>query len=177
MTGFTDRQAIQETFKRNNLCFHSRTKHRLWMKGETSGNTLALVRVRADCDRDALLATVRPAGPTCHTGAYTCFDTGRRYTLAFLQEVIAERLRDAPAGSYTASLTLDKAKRKVMEEAYELCTARNRDETVWEAADLLFHTILLLSKEGVNLDEALAELDRRHKEDHAHKKRFTLTPQ
>jgi phosphoribosyl-ATP pyrophosphohydrolase/phosphoribosyl-AMP cyclohydrolase len=142
------------------------------MKGETSGHILKLVRVRADCDRDALLATVEATGRVCHTGDYTCFETGRRYTLDFLQSVISERLHNAPEGSYTASLSLEKAKRKVMEEAYEICTARSRKESVWEAADLFFHIVLLLSKEGIMIDEVYAELDRRHKEEHGKKKRF-----
>ena len=176
MLGWTDKEALRESFTRGNLCFHSRSRNRLWMKGETSGNTLRLVRLRADCDRDALLATVEPAGPCCHRGDYSCFETGRRYTLGFLQSVIEERLEAAPEGSYTASLSIEKIKRKVMEEAYELCTARSRDERVWEAADLLFHATLLLTKEGISVDEAFAELDRRHKEDHAKKKRFSAAP-
>jgi phosphoribosyl-ATP pyrophosphohydrolase/phosphoribosyl-AMP cyclohydrolase len=161
MTGFTDREALAETFKRGNLCFHSRTRGRLWMKGESSGNTMALVRLRADCDRDALLATVSPCGPACHTGAWSCFETGRRYTLQYLQEIIDGRLRSSPAGSYTASLTDERVRRKVMEEAYEVCTAKTHDEVVWEAADLFYHTVALMSKEGVSIGEVLAELERR----------------
>jgi phosphoribosyl-ATP pyrophosphohydrolase/phosphoribosyl-AMP cyclohydrolase len=172
MLGYTDRDALAETFKRGNLCFYSRTRQRFWMKGETSGNVLRLLRLRADCDHDTLLATVAPAGAVCHTGAYSCFQTGRAWSLRHLQEVIDGRLRSAPAGSYTASLSTDKVKRKVMEEAYELCTAGERAESVWEAADLFFHTVLLMSKEGITVDEVLSELERRHKEDSAKKKRF-----
>ncbi|MDR0409037.1 MAG: bifunctional phosphoribosyl-AMP cyclohydrolase/phosphoribosyl-ATP diphosphatase HisIE [Spirochaetaceae bacterium] len=163
MTGFTDKEAISESFKRGKLCFHSRTRERLWMKGEQSGNTLELLRLRSDCDRDALLALVEPHGPACHTGAWSCFETGRRYTPWYLQEIIDERLRSAPAASYTAALTDERVRRKIMEEAYEVCTAKTHDETVWEAADLLYHTMVLLSKEGVRIDEVFAELDRRHK--------------
>jgi phosphoribosyl-ATP pyrophosphohydrolase/phosphoribosyl-AMP cyclohydrolase len=163
MTGFTGREALLETFRRGNVCFHSRTRGRLWMKGESSGNTMGLLRLRADCDRDALLATVEARGPVCHTGAWSCFETDRRYTLQYLQQIIAGRLRDAPAGSYTASLTGERVRRKVMEEAYEVCTARTHDEFVWEAADLIYHTAVLLSQENVRIDEVLNELDRRHK--------------
>ncbi|MDR2630967.1 MAG: bifunctional phosphoribosyl-AMP cyclohydrolase/phosphoribosyl-ATP diphosphatase HisIE [Spirochaetaceae bacterium] len=163
MTGFTDRDALLETFKCGNLCFHSRTRKKLWMKGETSGNTMKLLRMRADCDRDALLAVVNPSGPACHTGAWTCFETDRRYTLQYLQEIINERLSNAPAGSYTASLTDERVRRKIMEEAYEVCTAKTRSEFVWEAADLFYHTIALLSKENVSIDEVLDELERRHR--------------
>jgi phosphoribosyl-ATP pyrophosphohydrolase/phosphoribosyl-AMP cyclohydrolase len=161
MTGFADREAVTETFRRGNVCLHSRTRGRLWMKGESSGNTMRLLRLRADCDRDALLAVVEPHGPVCHTGAWSCFETGRRYTLQYLQEIIRQRIRDAPAGSYTASLSDERVRRKVMEESYEVCTAKTHDEFVWEAADLLYHTAVLLSRENVNIDEVLDELDRR----------------
>ncbi|MDR1147034.1 MAG: bifunctional phosphoribosyl-AMP cyclohydrolase/phosphoribosyl-ATP diphosphatase HisIE [Spirochaetaceae bacterium] len=163
MTGFTDKEALLETFRHGNVCFHSRTRNCLWMKGESSGNTMKLLRMRTDCDRDALLAVVEPRGPVCHTGAWSCFETDRRYTPQFLQEIINERLRTAPAGSYTASLTDERVRRKIMEEAYEVCTAKNKNEFVWEAADLIYHTLTLLSKENVCIDEVLDELDRRHK--------------
>ncbi|MDR1363293.1 MAG: bifunctional phosphoribosyl-AMP cyclohydrolase/phosphoribosyl-ATP diphosphatase HisIE [Spirochaetaceae bacterium] len=163
MTGFTDKEALLETFKRGNVCFHSRTRNCLWMKGENSGNTMKLLRLRADCDRDALLAVVVPSGPVCHTGAWSCFETERRFTLQYLQEIIDERLRSAPAGSYTASLTDELVRRKIMEEAYEVCTAKTHDEFAWEAADLIYHTLVLLSKENMHIDEVLTELDRRHK--------------
>jgi phosphoribosyl-ATP pyrophosphohydrolase/phosphoribosyl-AMP cyclohydrolase len=163
MTGFTDKEALLETFRRGNVCFHSRTRNCLWMKGESSGNTMKLLRMRTDCDRDALLAVVEPRGPVCHTGAWSCFETDRRYTPQYLQEIINERLRTAPTGSYTASLTDERVRRKIMEEAYEVCTAKNKDEFVWEAADLIYHTLTLLSKENVCIDEVLDELDRRHK--------------
>ncbi|MDR2481393.1 MAG: bifunctional phosphoribosyl-AMP cyclohydrolase/phosphoribosyl-ATP diphosphatase HisIE [Spirochaetaceae bacterium] len=172
MTGYTNREALTETFKRRNLCFYSRTRRKLWMKGETSGHTLQLLRLRADCDRDALLAIVNPDGSVCHTGDWSCFETSRRMTFQYLQEIIETRLKTAPEGSYTASLSIDKVKRKVMEEAYEICTARNREETVWEAADLFFHVLLLMSKHGISVDEALNELARRHKENPGKKKRF-----
>jgi phosphoribosyl-ATP pyrophosphohydrolase/phosphoribosyl-AMP cyclohydrolase len=163
MTGFADREALLETFGRGKVCFHSRTRGKLWMKGESSGNTMELLRLRADCDRDALLAVVEAGGPVCHTGAWSCFETGRRYTLQYLQELIDGRLRDTPAGSYTASLTGERVRRKVMEEAYEVCTAKTHDEFVWEAADLFYHAAVLLSQENVRIDEVLDELDRRHK--------------
>ncbi|MDR3325677.1 MAG: phosphoribosyl-ATP diphosphatase [Spirochaetaceae bacterium] len=174
MTGFTDAEALARTFDSGKLCFHSRTRDKLWMKGESSGNTLGLIRLRADCDRDAILATVQPAGPVCHSGAHSCFETGPRFTIQRLQAIIEERLRTAPQGSYTASLSVDKVRRKVMEEAYELCTARTPEESVWEAADLFYHATLLLSKTDVSVERVFAELDRRHKEDGAHKKRFSL---
>jgi phosphoribosyl-ATP pyrophosphohydrolase/phosphoribosyl-AMP cyclohydrolase len=145
------------------LCFHSRSRDALWMKGESSGNTLALLRLRADCDRDALLATVEPAGPVCHTGAWSCFAPDRRYTWELLQAIIAERFKAPRPGSYTATLDDSLVREKVLEEAEELCTASGREELVWEAADLLYFATVLLTRAGVRVEEVLDELDRRHK--------------
>jgi phosphoribosyl-ATP pyrophosphohydrolase/phosphoribosyl-AMP cyclohydrolase len=162
MTGFADREAVAASFERGNLCLHSRSRNTLWMKGETSGNTLKLVRLRTDCDRDALLATVEPAGPSCHTGAWSCFGD-RQYTWQGLQAIIAERFRNPAPGSYTATLDDERVREKVMEEAEEVCTAQGHDETVWEVADLLYFTTVLMQRAGVTVAEVLAELDRRHK--------------
>ncbi|MDR3171143.1 MAG: phosphoribosyl-ATP diphosphatase [Treponema sp.] len=164
MTGFADQEAVAETFRRGNLCFHSRSRNTIWMKGETSGNTLKLHRLRADCDQDALLAVVDPAGPVCHTGAYTCFAMDRRYTWEYLQSIIAERFRNPTPGSYTATLDDELVREKVMEEAGEVCTAKTHDEIVWEAADLLYFTTALITRAGVQVEEVLEELDRRHKQ-------------
>jgi phosphoribosyl-ATP pyrophosphohydrolase/phosphoribosyl-AMP cyclohydrolase len=162
MTGFADREAVEESFKRGNLCMHSRSRNRLWMKGETSGNTLKIVRMRADCDRDAILATVESAGPTCHTGAWTCFGD-QKYSWEFLQAIVTERFRSPTPGSYTATLDDERVREKVMEEAEEVCTAKTHDETVWEVADLLYFTTVLMTRSGVSVAEVMAELDRRHK--------------
>jgi phosphoribosyl-ATP pyrophosphohydrolase/phosphoribosyl-AMP cyclohydrolase len=163
MTGFTDKDALAETFKRGNVCFHSRTRNKLWMKGENSGNVLKLVRLRADCDRDALLAVAEPAGPVCHTGAWSCFSNNRDYTWEFLQKIIAERFRNPTPGSYTATLDDALVREKIMEEAKELCEAKTHDETVWEAADLLYFATVLMTRSGVTVKEILDELDCRHK--------------
>ena len=163
MTGFTDKTALAETFKRGNVCFHSRTRNKLWMKGENSGNVLTLVKMRTDCDRDALLAIAEPAGPVCHTGAWSCFETNRKYTIELLQKIVADRFRNPAPGSYTATLDDKLVREKIMEEAEEVCTAKTKDEVIWEAADLLFFTTVLMTKEGVTIEEVLNELDRRHK--------------
>jgi phosphoribosyl-ATP pyrophosphohydrolase/phosphoribosyl-AMP cyclohydrolase len=163
MTGYADREAAAETFKRGNLCFHSRTRNKLWMKGEHSGNVLKLLRLRADCDRDALLAIVEPAGPVCHTGAWSCFGTNRRYSWEYLQSLIAERFRNPAPGSYTATLDDELVREKIMEEAEELCRAKTHDEKIWEAADLLYFATALMTREAVTVEEVLNELDRRHK--------------
>jgi phosphoribosyl-ATP pyrophosphohydrolase/phosphoribosyl-AMP cyclohydrolase len=163
MTGFAGSEAVAETFRRGNLCFHSRTRNRLWMKGEGSGNTLRLLRLRADCDRDALLAVVEPAGPVCHTGGWSCFSGERRYTWEFLQSIIAERFSHPTPGSYTATLDNKLVREKILEEAGEVCSAKTHGEVIWEAADLLYFLTALMTREGVTAAEVLDELDRRHK--------------
>jgi len=163
MTGFTDKSALDETFKRGNVCFHSRTRNKLWMKGENSGNVLKLLRLRADCDRDALLAIAQPAGPVCHTGAWSCFETNKKYTLEYLQDIITERFKNPAPGSYTATLDDELVREKIMEEAKELCEAKDRDEIIWEAADLLYFSAVLMTRAGVSVQDVLDELDKRHK--------------
>jgi phosphoribosyl-ATP pyrophosphohydrolase/phosphoribosyl-AMP cyclohydrolase len=133
------------------------------MKGENSGNVLKLVKMRADCDRDALLATAEPAGPVCHTGAWSCFATGRNYTLDYLQNIIRERFKNPAPGSYTATLDDKLVREKMMEEAEELCAAKNINEVIWEAADVFYFATVLMTRAGVSVSEVLDELDRRHK--------------
>jgi phosphoribosyl-ATP pyrophosphohydrolase/phosphoribosyl-AMP cyclohydrolase len=163
MTGFAGKEALSETFRRGNLCFHSRSRNRLWMKGENSGNTLRLISLRTDCDRDALLATIENTGPVCHTGDWSCFGVNRRYTWQYLQSIIMERFRNPVPGSYTATLDSELVREKVMEEAGELCAAKTHEEVIWEAADLLYFVTALMTREGVSVAEVLNELDRRRK--------------
>jgi phosphoribosyl-ATP pyrophosphohydrolase/phosphoribosyl-AMP cyclohydrolase len=163
MIGFTDAEALTETFKRGNVCFHSRTRNKLWMKGENSGNTLKLLRLRADCDLDALLVTAEPAGPVCHTGAWSCFSTDKKYSLEFLQNIIAERFRNPVPGSYTATLDDELVREKVQEEAKELCEAKTKKEIIMEAADVFYFSTALLTRAGISIQDVLDELDRRHK--------------
>ena len=163
MTGFTNSEALTETFKRGKVCFFSRTRNKLWMKGENSGYVLKLIRLRADCDRDALLAVAEPSGAICHTGAWSCFATGKNYTWELLQAIISERLNNPVPGSYTATLDDGLVREKILEEAHELCKAKTHDELVWETADLLYFTTVLMARTGVSVQEILDELDRRHK--------------
>ncbi|MDR2542030.1 MAG: phosphoribosyl-ATP diphosphatase [Treponema sp.] len=163
MTGFTNKEALVETFNRGNVCFYSRTRNKLWMKGETSGNVLKLIRLRADCDRDALLAVAQPAGQVCHTGVWSCFTPDREFTWKYLQDIITERLNNPVPGSYTATLDDNLVREKIMEEAQELCEAKSREEIIWEAADVLYFSTVLMSRAGVTVQEILDELERRNK--------------
>lgn len=167
MMGYANREAFEKTFETNKLTFWSRTRNVLWTKGETSGNYLEVVRLRVDCDRDTVLATVKPHGPTCHTGSWTCFssEAAEKSSLERLYGIIAERFANPKPGSYTATLDDKRVREKVMEEAEELTDdAESKDEVIWEAADLLYFVSVLMYKEGVSWKDVYDELDRRHKE-------------
>ena len=175
MLAYMNREALGETLKRKRAVFYSRSKQRLWEKGETSGHTLELVDVVADCDGDTLLVTARPQGPACHNGTLTCFGDESRAAatdigfLAKLESVIAQRATEKPDSSYTAKL-LDKGMarvaQKVGEEGVELALAgvADSDEKVLEeSADLLFHLLVLLRARGLPLGQVVRVLERRHR--------------
>ncbi len=166
MMGYSNRDALEKTFETGKLTFFSRTRKTLWTKGETSNNFLNLVKMRVDCDRDTILATVIPEGPTCHTGSWTCFTTSpdERSTMERLYGTISERFANPKPGSYTATLNDKRVREKVMEEAEELTEAEGKDEVIWEAADLLYFASVLMYKEGVTWQDVYDELDKRHKE-------------
>ncbi len=168
MVGYMDAPALAKTRKTRKVTFFSRSKARLWTKGEKSGNFLKLRSVALDCDADALLVRAIPLGPTCHTGAGSCFDSPLDF-LGDLDAVIVDRLKKMPRGSYTTSLVkqgVDRIAQKVGEEAVETVIAsknKDRDALVGEAADLVFHLMLLLRARGSSLGEAAALLRERHK--------------
>ncbi len=166
MMGFANEEALRKTFDTGKLTFFSRTKGRLWTKGETSGHFLNLVKVRADCDRDTILATAVPVGGVCHTGSWNCFtsEADEASSMERLYGTISERFANPKPGSYTATLNDKRVREKVMEEAEELTEAEGRDEVIWEAADLLYFVSVLMYKEGVSWQDVYDELDRRHKE-------------
>jgi len=171
MLGYADRAALEESLRTGLLHFYSRSRAALWKKGETSGNTLRLVSLHADCDGDALVALVEPAGPTCHTGAESCFDASP--FLAQLAAVIDARA-DAvarggePASGYTAKLLQDRNLRlkKITEEAGELVLACADDDATAvaaEAADVLYHSLVACRAAGVDLDDIVRTLRTRHR--------------
>lgn len=166
MMGYSNREAFETTFDTGHLTFFSRTRNKLWTKGETSGHFLDVKKLRVDCDRDTVLATVVPNGGACHTGSWTCFgaDPDAPSTLERLYETISQRFANPRPGSYTATLNDGRVREKVMEEAEELTEAEGKDEVTWEAADLLYFVSVLMYKEGVSWKDVLDELDKRHKE-------------
>ena len=167
MLGFMNEEAYNKTIETGKVTFYSRTRKTLWTKGETSGHFLELLKMRVDCDRDTVLATVIPHGGVCHTGSYTCFgaEPDAKSNLERLYGTIAERFANPRPGSYTATLDAKRVREKVMEEAEELCDdADSKEEVIWEAADLLYFVSVLMYKEGVTWQDIYNELDRRHKE-------------
>ncbi len=167
MMGYSNKEAFEKSFETGKLSFFSRTRNKLWTKGETSGHFLELVKMRVDCDRDTVLATVIPHGGVCHTGSFTCFgsEPDAKSTLERLYGTISERFANPRPGSYTATLDAKRVREKVMEEAEELTDdAESKDEVIWEAADLLYFVSVLMYKEGVTWQDVYNELDRRHKE-------------
>ena len=171
MLGYMNREAAEVTVSSGKVTFFSRSKQRLWTKGETSGNALLLVSVAIDCDLDTILVQANPVGPACHTGARTCFGDGLPAGagfLAHLDMLVQSRKAEMPEGSYTTSLFSEGKSRvaqKVGEEGVELALARMKDdhaEIANEAADLLFHMMVLLADAGLSLDDALDVLKKRH---------------
>lgn len=174
MLGYMNREALQETFARRHVVFFSRSKQRLWEKGETSGHFLELEAVRTDCDRDTLLVTAWPHGPVCHVGTTTCFGSEqvtlaeRLIFLATLETVIAKRAAEAPEESYTARLFTQGLRRiaqKIGEEGVEVALAavvEADDKVISESADLLFHLLVMLKHRGLSLEHVVAELQARH---------------
>lgn len=171
-----NREALDLTISTGQVHFFSRSRNELWHKGATSGNTQEVVDLRLDCDGDAILAQVRPAGPACHTGERSCFSRGigegdlptavPSEALASLARTVASRAREMPQGSYTASLLSDPALAgdKVIEEAAEVVEAvdsETEERVAEEAADLLYHLVVLMQTRGIGLDRALEVLNGR----------------
>ncbi len=174
MLGYMNREALVATLTRRRVVFFSRSKRRLWEKGETSGHFLELAQVKADCDRDALLVSAWPRGPVCHTGSGTCFGDAPPGTeepnafLGKLEDVIGERMATRPEGSYTAKLVAGgwgRIAQKVGEEGLEaaLAGAGGSDhEVIEEVSDLLYHVLVMLKARGLGLNRVLEELRARH---------------
>ncbi|NDW18085.1 bifunctional phosphoribosyl-AMP cyclohydrolase/phosphoribosyl-ATP diphosphatase HisIE [Dysgonomonas sp. 216] len=172
MLGYMNAEALKKTEETGKVTFFSRTKQRLWTKGEESGNFLNVVSIKVDCDRDTLLIKVNPVGPVCHTGADTCFEEENKEDILFfkyLQQFIEKRYKEMPEGSYTTSLFKDGINRmaqKVGEEAIEsvIEACNGTDERlVYESADMIYHLIVLLTSKGLSIEDLARELQKRHK--------------
>jgi len=173
MLGFMNEEALAKTQEIGKVTFFSRTKNRLWTKGETSGNFLNVISIAADCDNDTLLIKVKPVGPVCHTGSDTCFGETNEtdlFFLSYLQDFIDRRKQEMPEGSYTTSLFkkgVNRMAQKVGEEAVETvieATNGTDEGFLYEASDLIYHLIVLLTSKGHRIEELAQELKKRHKE-------------
>ena len=172
MLGYMNQEALDNTKELGKVTFYSRTKQRLWTKGEESGNFLKVISIQEDCDQDTLLIKVNPVGPVCHTGADTCFNEENREDIMFfkhLQRFIEKRHQEMPEGSYTTSLFqsgVNRMAQKVGEEAIEsvieACNGTD-DRLIYESADMLYHLIVLLTSKGLSIEDLSRELQKRHK--------------
>jgi phosphoribosyl-AMP cyclohydrolase / phosphoribosyl-ATP pyrophosphohydrolase len=175
MMAYMNREALEQTLTRKRAVFFSRSKQRLWEKGETTGHTLDVIDVALDCDADTLLITAHPRGPACHNGTLTCFGDEPRAAvssiafLAKLEQVVAQRASEKPDASYTAKLLargINKVAQKVGEEGVETALAgvnESDQKLVEESADLLFHLLVLLRARNVPLNSVVGELEKRHR--------------
>jgi len=170
MVGFMNEEALQKTQAEGKVIFFSRTKNRLWKKGETSGNFLSVVDIKTDCDNDTLLIKVDPAGPVCHTGTDSCFgETGVKGFIYELEQIVNQRIDNNIEDSYTNRLFrkgINKVAQKVGEEAVELLIeAKDDNQALFlnEAADLLYHLLILLKAKGATLTDVEEVLAARHK--------------
>lgn len=172
MQGFMNEEALRESFKHQKVVFYSRTKERLWMKGEQSGNFLHIIDMGLDCDKDCILILVKPSGSTCHTGDISCFEqTSKKADFVFLsrlEKLINSRKSTCASSSYTAELFSKGTKRiaqKVGEEGVETAlaaTVKDREELINEAADLLYHLDVLLADADLSLNDVIAKLKERN---------------
>lgn len=162
MLAYCNKDALRKTFATNKMTYFSRSRNELWTKGETSGHIQQFIRMRTDCDQDALLSTVKQAGVACHLGRYSCFGD-RRFSLQELYDVLEQRIQANVPKSYTASLSDEGVREKILEEAKEVVEAKTEDEIIWEAADVMYFLTVLLAKHNLTLDDVLAELARRRK--------------
>ncbi|WP_271398774.1 bifunctional phosphoribosyl-AMP cyclohydrolase/phosphoribosyl-ATP diphosphatase HisIE [Salinicoccus roseus] len=176
MNGFMNEEAYQKTTEEKVVWFYSRSKERLWKKGETSGNIQIVKNMALDCDSDALLIQVEPKGPTCHLGTQSCFGDDH-FNLQTLEKIVDRKVENPEEGSYTKYLTdegIDKILKKCGEEMTEVVIASkngDREELIDETSDLLYHTLVLLKHQGVSLGDVEARLEARHGENLSYKVR------
>ena len=176
MLGYMNAESLGITLEKKKVCFFSRSRQKLWLKGETSGNFLNVVSIKTDCDADTLLVTAKPDGPTCHTGARSCFfediyedeNAEQAFCLDDLMKLIEGRKTNPKEGSYTTYLFekgIDKILKKVGEECTEVIIAGkggDRAEAIFEIADLTYHIMVMMTEMGISIDEVRAELASRH---------------
>ncbi len=171
MLGFMNQESLKITIELSLVTFFSRSKNRLWTKGETSGNFLNVLDIKLDCDNDSLLIKVKPKGPVCHSGNYSCFDIDveEKFSFNYLYDIIKKRKIEMPENSYSTKLFnsgINRIAQKVGEEAIETVIAsmnNNKEEAIYEISDLFFHLMVLMNQMDISLADINNELEKRHK--------------
>lgn len=171
MLGFMNQESLKITIELSLVTFFSRSKNRLWTKGETTGNFLNVLDIKLDCDNDSLLIKVKPKGPVCHTGNYSCFDIDveEKFSFNYLYDIIKRRKIEMPENSYSTKLFnsgINRIAQKVGEEAIETVIAsmnNNKEEAIYEISDLFFHLMVLMNQMDISLADINNELEKRHK--------------
>ncbi len=162
MTAYMNKKALETTFETEYATYFSRSRNKLWKKGETSGNTQKFISVRRDCDGDSLIMTVDQKGTACHTGNYSCYGD-KKFKLEELLDFLKKRISSKTPGSYTVSLSANKLRQKIIEEAGEVVLAESKNEKIWEISDLIYFLTTLMAKENIDFDEIKNELQKRRR--------------
>lgn len=165
MLAYSSKESLARALETRKGIYFSRSRNKLWIKGETSGNTQELIDIKTDCDRDSLLFIVKQKGNACHLNRYSCFEEEKKFDLEELYQKIKSRINSPDSNSYTKKLVLDKEllKRKLIEEAAEVITAKNKDELIWECSDLIYFLLVYMAEAGVTLEDIYKENLRRDK--------------
>ena len=164
MLAFSSEESLLKTFKENTATYYSRSRKKLWTKGETSGNFQEILKVRYDCDRDSLIFTVKQINVACHEGGYSCFGE-KKFSFQELYNIIDDRIRNPKSGSYTSKIAADesKIKNKIKEECLEILDYKGKDNLIWEISDLFYFVFVLMAKKGVDVKDIENELWRRRR--------------
>ncbi len=165
MLAYSNKESLRKTLETGRAVYFSRERQKLWMKGETSGNVQEIVKIRIDCDKDALLFIVKQKGNACHLNKYSCFSERKKFDLQRLYEIIKSKIesKDKSSYSYRVSQDLENLKRKIIEEAGEVVTAKTKEEKIWEISDLLYFLLVFMAKNNINLEDIDKENLRRDK--------------
>ncbi len=166
MLAYSSKESLKKAIKTKEGCYYSRSRKNLWKKGETSGNIQELLKIKTDCDKDALIFIVRQKGNACHYNKYSCFGEENKFDLKELYNIVGDKIKSNETDSYTKKLSLNpnELKRKLVEEAGEVITAESRENLIWECSDLIYFLLVIMAKEGITIKDIEKESERRNKE-------------
>lgn len=166
MLAYSNKESLKKAVKTKEGWYYSRSRNKLWKKGETSGNSQELIKIKTDCDKDSLIFIVKQTGNACHLKRYSCFSEKRKFNLQELYNIISDKIKSNDKNSYTKELVVnpDELKRKLIEEAGEVITSESRENLIWECADLIYFLFVIMAKEGITIEDIEKENKRRNKE-------------